>query len=707
MAWRNACCIQVSPSFKQHFAVSYAQHYPQMIQESAELWSLSVQLFTIPEVAIQLVENQFLETILQLQSQLLEELTEMKGGGKVFKQVTRQLQQPLNKVLRLLFDLGYLLGHGAVCEYVLRSDAVQKAIVEVLGLWWRVAPQQRFLLQHIPFEVANQEVFLLEEHTLKAFRSLADYCRRPQASLQELRPWYEAMVRGLQSNPDFHSTFNDQSASFHMPLLRLLTSCLNFELLQDTSLAEEWRSIFPVEVLVSCLTHSARTLRLEAEIQSGRWVRNGQSMHQQQDEYRSKKFRQLDLMTIQAAMILLNMHQDEAEPLCVLWTAVFGEEEPQPKVCLRDSWQRLWMEEGKAANDEIQLRFRLFWSLLAQALNEMLPLEVALCRRSWETRYLRCPVILQRFLIQVLAAKAMSTSELMALMPKELQVREGQLVEALEAVATRKEKLYQLKSRSWAYFDCCMAECLLVRNWRELQHGAEEAALAQQAVGGLVSLGAASCPELGKEELFACQTDVELGSPSPSLPNAPSAFCTDHAKCVEIGLATGNCCPAMNGQYLSCCDATSRRLTPQRMDKKGVTIDDTTLQWCSSRIPETWPNLKAAPMGSLRIFQTWNSQWPSKGRHTSWKGLVDFVKANRLKVLVGTPVTCVEGEDEITWSWTKEFLQMVGPEHVMGLAVGNELELLYTHADSGCISEMWTGGRLWSVFQRRVAEFAT
>lgn len=27
----------------------------------------------------------------------------------------------------------------------------------------------------------------------------------------------------------------------------------------------------------------------------------------------------------------------------------------------------------------------------------------------------------------------------------------------------------------------------------------------------------------------------------------------------------------MNGQYLSCCDATSRRLTPQRMDKKGVT----------------------------------------------------------------------------------------------------------------------------------------
>lgn len=29
--------------------------------------------------------------------------------------------------------------------------------------------------------------------------------------------------------------------------------------------------------------------------------------------------------------------------------------------------------------------------------------------------------------------------------------------------------------------------------------------------------------------------------------------------------------------------------------------------------------------------------------------------------------------------WTKEFLAMVGPEHVMGLAIGNELELLHNH----------------------------
>ncbi|CAK8994515.1 unnamed protein product [Durusdinium trenchii] len=49
---------------------------------------------------------------------------------------------------------------------------------------------------------------------------------------------------------------------------------------------------------------------------------------------------------------------------------------------------------------------------------------------------------------------------------------------------------------------------------------------------------------------------------------------------------------------------------------------------------------------------------------------------------------------------------MIGPEHVMGLAIGNELELLYLHGiRSSCIHELWEGGRLWRIFTRRVAEF--
>lgn len=48
---------------------------------------------------------------------------------------------------------------------------------------------------------------------------------------------------------------------------------------------------------------------------------------------------------------------------------------------------------------------------------------------------------------------------------------------------------------------------------------------------------------------------------------------------------------------------------------------------------------------------------------------------------------------------------MVGPEHVMGLAIGNELELLHNHVKSeACVTELFSG-RLWRTFQDRVAEF--
>jgi len=216
-----------------------------------------------------------------------------------------------------------------------------------------------------------------------------------------------------------------------------------------------------------------------------------------------------------------------------------------------------------------------------------------------------------------------------------------------------------------------------------------------------------TCPKPGHFQ--TCQTDVELGQGVAStLPPRPAASCSAHGLCAEAGLTSGDCCPtAGDGIYLKCCDAQagSRRLSPLQMGRKGVTIDDTTLQWCAGRIPQIWPNLQDTPVGSLRIFQTWSTQWHSEGRRAAWTDLVDYAKANGIKILVGTPVTCIEADDDTAWSWTKELLSMLGTEHVMGLAVGNELELLYQNADSECIRQLWSGGRLWKTFQSRVTEF--
>eukprot|EP00435_Cladocopium_sp_Y103_P006012 s3710_g1.t3 len=824
--------VQVSPCFKRRFSKIYAQNYQKVSKEASELSSLSVQLFTIPEVALDLLDDRILESVVESIQRLQNSLIQTKDGVKVIKPIGRSGNHDWDQYFRSLGDLNYLLYHGPLCEYVLRTETLQKQIVELLVGLWRLRKQKREERAHVLYEVHSTECtqftcrlltlpdlsgygeltaldasenylgsvarlafhlprlqclrlqrnrlrrierlgdllhlqfldvsenllgpspgaalqmigncrsetfriaiqlespaiakergdyryqlldlcpslrivdgeepveprgalmdrgsapvlqprrqmrssasmpqlkavanprlvlweielgshldqcgpgFFMETELLKNLTHLADFCRRPDVTLEELRSWYRALSNGLQRCEGFQSNFNCSAASsFHMPLLRLFSSCMNWDLLQDASLADEWREIIPLDVPVNALCHAVRALRFEAEIQTGWWVRNGQSMHQQQAEYR-RRLRQWDLMTVQACMLLLNFHEaKEAEPLFCLWSAAFDETAPKDtlQVPVLERWRRLWSDELTV---QIQLRFRLFWTLLVQAVNEMLPIEVTLCRRKWESRYARCSVILQRFLIQVLA-KPISVSQLSALIPKELQVRETQLSEALDHVATRTDRNFQLKQRSWSFFDCCMAEAMPTRESRELQHDAEEAALQQQVLDlqvmeilgpdptrsvfqhffgvlyrhdpfgicrrecvmlGLkpfrwlkpaawallgLPLARCTCPTPGKDDFYACQTepggDVALGGYVEPLPLEPagSAACSSNGGCAALGLTAGDCCPATNGQYLSCCDSkrrlettnSSRRLTAYAMHKKGVTVDDTTLRW--------------------------------------------------------------------------------------------------------------------------------
>lgn len=139
------------------------------------------------------------------------------------------------------------------------------------------------------------------------------------------------------------------------------------------------------------------------------------------------------------------------------------------------------------------------------------------------------------------------------------------------------------------------------------------------------------------------------------------------------------------------------------VERKGLTIDDTTLQYCPHKIPELFPNSEA-PATYLRLFRSWNVGWKKSHRHHAWKMFSDVVKRNGVKVLMAAPITCDKADDEQAWQWTKQLVQKLGPEYVMGFAVGNELELLYTQAPQACVQELWDEGRLWNTFQKRVAE---
>jgi len=144
--------------------------------------------------------------------------------------------------------------------------------------------------------------------------------------------------------------------------------------------------------------------------------------------------------------------------------------------------------------------------------------------------------------------------------------------------------------------------------------------------------------------------------------------------------------------------------------QKGIAIDDTTLWNCSSRIPAKWPNSEEK-VASVRLFKAWDDRWDKSARNSSWDNVEAFLKANNAKVLIGTQISCNETDDLVVWNWTKEFVKRLDPSHVMGLAIGNEMELLYmkTGVDSTvtgeCITEMWSGEEFFNRFSKFVSEF--
>lgn len=127
-------------------------------------------------------------------------------------------------------------------------------------------------------------------------------------------------------------------------------------------------------------------------------------------------------------------------------------------------------------------------------------------------------------------------------------------------------------------------------------------------------------------------------------------------------------------------------------ESKGLALDDTTFQDCPGKIPTFLPNTRVR-VKSLRLFKAWAAHWDDTYRLPAWNNLNNYLIQNDAKVLMGTQITCNETDDDRDWELVKEFLTLVGANHVMGVAIGNELELLYTYENitKECIHDLWNG----------------
>lgn len=165
----------------------------------------------------------------------------------------------------------------------------------------------------------------------------------------------------------------------------------------------------------------------------------------------------------------------------------------------------------------------------------------------------------------------------------------------------------------------------------------------------------------------------------------------------------------LNGDICSYhCTTDTEEFVVKMGPNKGLCLDDSTFQTCADEIPHIWPNTMEK-VKTIRLFSAWQNFFAEEVREKAWKDFIQVVKKNGIKVLVGTQITCNETDDDRDWKLVLELLKELGPEHIMGLAVGNELELLFYQGYvrqywPHCINDMWKGGYFWRATEARVRD---
>ncbi|CEM38024.1 unnamed protein product [Vitrella brassicaformis CCMP3155] len=320
--------LMISPNFKRRFCKIFAHNYRKLVESNAldsSLHGLSVQMFTVAELAIMLVHDGFVKTV----------LTALRSHYEIDKRtetVQPERTHGQGTAMRLMTDLQYLLNHRDVCAYALEDYETRQAFFDCLTLFNRMNLQDRYKDDHIPYENLRYEVsFPLEVQLINStFQPFFEHCKRPEVveNVSALA-FYSDLVDTLLKLPPLYNT--SDKASFHIPLLRFLASSLDYHQVLRTLTGplstphnalppsegppipvtrevklDGLRCLFTPDVLTRIIRHCVGVLRFAAEIQEGYWVRNGETMRDQRRRYLEKDgLHRLDINLTQFAVTLL------------------------------------------------------------------------------------------------------------------------------------------------------------------------------------------------------------------------------------------------------------------------------------------------------------------------------------------------------------------------------------------------------------------
>lgn len=103
---------------------------------------------------------------------------------------------------------------------------------------------------------------------------------------------------------------------------------------------------------------------------------------------------------------------------------------------------------------------------------------------------------------------------------------------------------------------------------------------------------------------------------------------------------------------------------------KGLAVDDTTWNGCPGKVPMHWPVYTGSEVKNLRLFKA-----DSALGDQAWQSLEAFLQRSGGGVLVGSSISCDRQADRTDWENVKILIKRLGRPRVLGLAIGNEVEV--------------------------------
>ena len=282
--------VQLSSEFKLEFSKSYLAHYGEIVQfkgdfdESSsrgDLSSLSVQLFTIPEVCVALLHTEPMGILEKLIDSLLSLIAHLHDPHT--KKLARDIRPDIDVTLwRVVHDFGYCLHHQEVCEFLLQNECLLEKLVRCMQPLQHTNIQSVKTGDHVLYENALWRTsFRLELLFLNTLAPLLEFSRKR-------RMQNNLLVAAIQVKigPFDLLQMAGEKATFHIPLSRIVFKSISIENFITQNSVEPWmKSVFTLPFLRTLLLESLRPQLFSEEISHDVWVRNGDAMRLQQNEY--------------------------------------------------------------------------------------------------------------------------------------------------------------------------------------------------------------------------------------------------------------------------------------------------------------------------------------------------------------------------------------------------------------------------------------